>query len=148
MKSVFDKTTRDDLIKRINSLNENSKPFWGKMNIYQMLSHNAMWQQMMLGKLESKRVFMGNIFGKVALKNVLKDDAPLRKNTPTTPEVMSKEKSGDLEFQRKKWIEGVEEYANFSNNDFIHPFFGKMTREQVGYFAYKHNDHHLRQFGE
>lgn len=31
-------------------------------------------------------------------------------------------------------------------DDFMHPFFGKITREQIGYLAYKHDDHHLRQF--
>ena len=147
MKTIFDKETRDELIVRISSLNENSKPLWGKMNIYQMLTHNALWQQLMLGKVKSKRVFIGRIFGKAALKNVLKNDAPLRKNTPTTPEVVTKEASGNLEMQRKKWIDGTEEFANYAALDFMHPFFGKMTREQVGYFVYKHSDHHLRQFG-
>ncbi len=147
MNSVFDPTTRDELIQRINSLNENSTAVWGKMNIYQMLTHNALWQNLMLGRIKSKRVFLGRIIGKAALKNVLKDDAPLRKNTPTTPEVMANEKTGDLEIQRKKWIDELEEYANFPNDEFIHPFFGKMTKEEVGYFVYKHSDHHLRQFG-
>ena len=36
MKTIFDKTTRDELIYRIDSLNENNTPQWGKMNIYQM----------------------------------------------------------------------------------------------------------------
>ncbi|HET7115316.1 MAG TPA: DinB family protein [Hanamia sp.] len=147
MKSVFEKETRDEVIYRINSLNEKSLALWGKMNIYQMLAHNAMWQQLMLGKVKSKRVFMGRIFGKAALKNALKDESPLRKNTPTTPEVMAREKSGDLEMQRKKWIKELEEYANYSSTEFVHPFFGKMTRQEVGYFVYKHSDHHLRQFG-
>jgi hypothetical protein len=42
-----------------------------------------------------------------------------------------------------EWILG----KNYSNEDFIHDFFGKMTKEQIGVFAYKHTDHHLRQFG-
>jgi hypothetical protein len=41
----------------------------------------------------------------------------------------------------------VEAYANYSNPGFVHDFFGKMTDEQIGIFAYKHADHHLRQFG-
>jgi len=101
----------------------------------------------MKGKIQSKRIFIGRIFGKAALKDVIKNDLPLKKNTPTSPEVMAKEKTGDLEIQRRKWINGIEEYANFSQDEFVHPFFGKMTRQEVGYFAYKHNDHHLRQFG-
>ena len=40
----------------------------------------------------------------------------------------------------------IEEYEHYSNPDFIHDFFGKMTKEQIGLLAYKHTDHHLRQF--
>jgi len=42
MKTVFEKEIRDELIKRINSLSKNNTPLWGKMNIYQMMLHNAM----------------------------------------------------------------------------------------------------------
>jgi hypothetical protein len=66
-----------------------------------------------VGQDKSKRVFIGRIIGKAALKNVLKDEERLRKNTQTTLEVMAKEKSGDLEIQRKKWIDEIEEYATF-----------------------------------
>jgi hypothetical protein len=41
----------------------------------------------------------------------------------------------------------VDGYEHYSNPDFIHDFFGRMTREQVGQLAYKHTDHHLRPFG-
>ena len=54
------------------------------MNIYQMLIHNALWQQLMFDRIKSKRVFIGRIIGKAALKNVLKDEERLRKNTQTT----------------------------------------------------------------
>ena len=82
----------------------------------------------------------------MALKNVLKDDAPLRKNSPTLPSLkMSAE--GDLQSEKEKWISRINDYNNFSKDVFMHPFFGKMTKEQTGYFAYKHSDHHLRQFG-
>jgi len=44
-------------------------------------------------------------------------------------------------------VQQVADYAHFSNTGFIHDFFGKMTREEIGILAYKHLDHHLRQFG-
>lgn len=44
------------------------------------------------------------------------------------------------------WAEQIKSYKNYSNDNFIHDFFGKMTKEQIGVFAFKHNDHHLRQF--
>jgi hypothetical protein len=37
-------------------------------------------------------------------------------------------------------------HAHFSDPGLVHPFFGRMTPEQIGYMLYKHTDHHLRQF--
>jgi len=138
MKTIFDKAARDGLISRINSLNENSTAQWGKMNIYQMLKHCTQWEEMALGKKKYQQSLLGRIFGKMALKDFIKDETPFKRNVPTVPEFKIKEQSGDLEVQRKKWVNLIEEYAKFSNFGFIHPFFG--------YLAYKHTDHHLRQF--
>ena len=145
MKTIFDKTTRDALIARINTLTENSTAQWGKMNVYQMLKHCTLWEEWIASNKKHKQQFIGRLFGKMALKNVLKDDAPLRRNTPTLSELRIKD-NGDVESEKKKWIALIEQNANFSNPDFVHSFFGKMTKEQVGQMAYKHTDHHLRQF--
>ena len=48
--------------------------------------------------------------------------------------------------EKAKWIALIGGNADFSNPDFVHSFFGKMTKEQIGYMAHKHADHHLRQF--
>jgi spore cortex formation protein SpoVR/YcgB (stage V sporulation) len=81
------------------------------------------------------------------LKGVLKDDKPLKKNSPTSPAFKVRQIAGDVPTEKRKWVELIDAYAAFNDNEFVHWFFGKMTREQVGYFAYKHSDHHLRQFG-
>jgi len=146
MKTVFDKTTRDELISRIDTLSENSKKAWGKMNVYQALKHCTLWDEWMQSDKENKQVFIGRLFGKMALKKVLKDEAPLAHSTPTLPELRIKETTGDIAAEKKKWVSLIGEYAHFTNPSFLHPFFGKMTREQVGQVAYKHADHHLRQF--
>lgn len=83
----------------------------------------------------------------MALKNVLKDDSPLGRNSPTIPEFKIKDQNGDVASEKAKWIALIEAYAHFSNSNFIHSFFGPMSKEQIGYFVYKHIDHHLRQFG-
>ena len=145
MKSVFDKSTRDELIYRIGNLNENSRAQWGKMNVYQMVKHCTLWEEMISGKRKYKQVFIGRLFGKIALKSVLKDESPLRRNSPSIPDLIIKE-NGNILSERAKWITLLEENDRFSNHDFVHPFFGKMTKEQIGYMAYKHTDHHLRQF--
>ncbi|HZX58465.1 MAG TPA: DUF1569 domain-containing protein [Mucilaginibacter sp.] len=146
MKTIFDKTTRGALISRINTLNENSRAQWGKMNVYQMMVHCIRWEEMISGDIVCKQAFIGRLFGKMALKGLLKDESPLRRSTPTSPELRVTEIGGDVETEKKKWITLIEQNANSSNPGFIHPFFGKMTKEQVGCLAYKHIDHHLRQF--
>lgn len=149
MKTIFDKTTRDELVARISALSANNTAQWGKMNVYQMARHCTMWDEWVLGKNNPvyKRDLLGLIFGRLALKANVKNDKPLGKGTPTSADLVIKEKDGDLEQQKKQWMECVAAYAHYSNPAFIHDFFGKMTIEQIGIFAYKHADHHLRQFG-
>ena len=86
--------------------------------------------------------------GRMALKNVLKDDKPLGRNSPTTPELIIKTQQDDIDIvvQKKKLIDLIKEYAGYKNPEFMHPFFGPMSKEQVGHLVYKHTDHHLRQF--
>ena len=89
---------------------------------------------------------MGKIFGKMALKQVTKDERLLDKNIPTSTQFKVKDKVGDLVAEKRKWIALLKGYERYSNPDFIHDFFGKMTKEQIGILVYKHTDHHLRQF--
>lgn len=145
MKTIFDQSTRDELIKRIEAVNENSTAVWGKMNVSQMLKHCTKWDEMALGKTKYKQSFLGKLFGKTALKNILKDE-PLKRNLPTVPSFVIKENI-DVAAEKRKWIESIKEYEHFSNDGFIHPFFGIMTKENTGYLVYKHSDHHLKQFG-
>ena len=149
MKTIFDNSERDQLINRIKSVNKNNTAQWGKMNLSQMLMHCTHWDEWILGENKPvyKQAFIGLIFGKMALKNMIKDDSPLRKNVPTSSQFKVKETEVDLEVEKSKWVSLIEEYEHYSNPEFVHDFFGKMTREQIGILAYKHTDHHLRQFG-
>ncbi|TAG51281.1 MAG: DUF1569 domain-containing protein [Cytophagales bacterium] len=146
MKTIFDKNIRDKLINRVNSLNENSKAQWGKMNVYQMVKHCILCEEMYLGKTPYKRTFLGFLLGKLALQQLMKDDKPKKRNSPTKDEFKIIESNGNLLEDKMKWISLIGEYENYSNQTFVHWFFGKMTKEQVGISVYKHIDHHLRQF--
>lgn len=148
MKTIFEPRIRATLINRINALNEQCQPQWGKMNVWQMTRHCTTWFEWIIGKNNPtyKQEFLGKLFGRIALKSNTKDDRPMQKNMPAGKQVV-KEKSGDLEQQKAAWINLVAECEHYSNPAFIHDFFGKMTVEQIGVLAYKHADHHLRQFG-
>ncbi|MBK1896419.1 DUF1569 domain-containing protein [Chryseobacterium paridis] len=147
MKTIFENTTRQELIERINSLTENNKAEWGKMNIYQMTKHCTIWNDWVQGinKEGYKQEFMGKIFGKMALRSLVKGDKPMQKNIPAGNFAI-KETEDNLEQQKNIWMKQIAAYGNYSNPDFIHNFFGKMKRDDLGVFVYKHMDHHLRQF--
>jgi hypothetical protein len=147
MKSVFEPSTREELIKRINSVTHQHQAHWGKMNAFQMLKHCTLCEDMFHGKIKIKRVLPGLLFGKMVLRKSLKDNSPFGKNSPTSPLLKTTTATGDIEQQKKEWITRIEQYENFNHSDFVHPFFGPMTKEQIGAFTYKHADHHLRQFG-
>lgn len=148
MKNIFDASIREQLIERIKRLNGDCSAQWGSMNVHQMIRHCVLWNSMVLENKKLKRVFIGRIFGKLLLRNELKDQ-PMRKNNPTVPELIPGRWNADIESQKKEWIDQINAFQNYSMLDyeFVHPFFGKMTREQIGIHAYKHTDHHLRQFG-
>lgn len=148
MKTVFDPSVREELIARILTLHENSPRHWGKMNVFQAAKHCTIWDEWVQGKLPgaNRRVPLGRIFGRWALKSNTRDEKPLAKNTPTG-KMFTVRDEGDVEKQKALWVQGVKAYGHFSNPGFVHDFFGPMTEAQIGIFAYKHADHHLRQFG-
>jgi hypothetical protein len=147
MKSVLDNNIREELIERIHSLTPQHTPHWGKMNVHQMMEHCVRCDDMYHGKLNIKRVLIGRLLGTMLKKRILKKDMLFGKNSPTAPIMKIAETGGDMDTQKKEWQQRIEQYGNYNSSSFIHPFFGPMTKEEVGVFAYKHADHHLRQFG-
>jgi len=149
MDTILDKSTSDVLIQRVRNLTEFSEARWGKMNVVQMLEHCNDSSKMAIGTKKMKRMFLGRIFGKMILKKALKNDIPLKKNSPTVPELIS---IGENEFKTEKedFIRVLSTLGMMKIEDFngrIHPFFGEMTGKEWGVLMYKHFNHHLVQFG-
>ena len=144
MKSIFDQATRDELIKRISLLDANSTAQWGKMDVSQMMKHCSQWDEMALGRKSYKQSLIGKLFGRIALKDMMKD-VPMKKNMPTVPSFKITQ-ALDLKEEKTKWLQLLQEYDRYASDGFIHPFFGPLSKEQTGYLVYKHIDHHLRQF--
>ncbi|MES2111008.1 MAG: DinB family protein [Bacteroidota bacterium] len=148
MTTIFDKATRDALINRINKLEGTEPPQWGSMTVGQMLKHQIMYEEMFLGKLKIKRALLGYLFGKFALKDLTKDEYPIKPNLPTIPAIKITGAGEDVGEGKKKWISLLEEYPRLGpDHKFFHAFFGIVTKEQAGLLVCKHVDHHLRQFG-
>jgi hypothetical protein len=148
MRSIFDSSTREEITRRINSLTPQHSAHWGKMNVLQMVKHGVLCEDMMHGSIVIKRVFIGRIIGPGILRKTLRDEKPFGKNSPTSPVLKTDNlANGDIEKEKSEWISRLNMYADFKNTTFVHPFFGPMTKEQIGQFVFKHADHHLRQFG-
>jgi len=150
MKTVFDPAVRAELQHRVQLLTKDHRAQWGKMNVFQMTKHCINWSEWILGKgnyaaYTYKQDWLGKVFGKWGLRSNTKDDKPMGKNMPAGKFAIKGKVNNDLETDR--WIQCIGDYAHFSNDRFIHDFFGPMTRAQIGIFSYKHYDHHLRQFG-
>lgn len=147
MKTIFEQDVRKELTDRIGSLTQNHTAQWGKMNLFQMIKHCVIWNDWVLGesKYMYKQEFMGWLFGRMALNGLIKNDKPLSKNVPAGSFAI-KETDGDTIYEKQILLRQISLYENFSNPEFIHNFFGRMKREEIGIFVYKHMDHHLRQF--
>jgi len=148
MKSLFNTETQHEIIERINSLNLFSKALWGKMNVYQMVKHCVLAERHYHGQLPIEAPPGINLAdGPKWLNFLLADDRPMMRDARTNKAFVVEETDGDLETVIINWISLISSYQTFRPQKYGHWFFGEMTREQLGQLAYKHNDHHLRQFG-
>ena len=147
MSTIFDNGVRESLLQRIAKLNKSCEAEWGKMTVDQMILHCLLWDEMAQLQRKYTQTFIGRIFGKLVLKSFLKEGELLKRNVESFPEIIVSER-GDTENDKLKWQDSINKYSNLPDkHEFIHPFFGKVNREQTGRLAFKHTDHHLRQFG-
>lgn len=148
MNYLFNKEENAKIIERIKKINSDSRPLWGKMNAAGMLFHLQEPIRVALGELKLKHGFIGKLFGKMALKEVL-SDKPFKKGVPTSNEFKPKS-NYDLEIEKEKLIGLVallSEKGPVAISSNPHPFFGKLTPEEWNIITWKHINHHLTQFG-
>lgn len=94
-------------------------------------------------------MFLGRILGGVVKPFVLRDDEPMRRNSPTSPDLLVADQR-DLMKERERLCSRIDRFAAGGPavcTSHPHPFFGRLTPEEWAILMYKHLDHHLRQFG-
>lgn len=146
MKSIFNTTDRNEIISRINSLGPNNHAQWGTMTTGQMIRHCILCEEYYMGKVAVKRSLLGRMLGKIAIKAILKEGA-IRKNASSPAQFKVTAPVQEVEQEKEKWKALIAEYGKYNHKNFVHWFFGPMTREQLGQFIYIHCNHHLKQFG-
>ena len=149
MKDIFDKTVSGEIIKRINSLNTNSKPKWGKMSVDQMLAHCNVTYELIYENKHSKPNSFKKWMLKTFVKNFVVNEKPYKKNGRTAPEFLI---TNEKDFKKEKdrlnsYISKTQELgSDYFENKESHSF-GNLTKTEWNNMFYKHLDHHLNQFG-
>ena len=137
----------DGLIARIERLVPPAPAGWGRMNAPQMLAHCSDALRMGLGDLPVKPKH-AKIPRMAVVKWLVLNVLPFPKSAPTAkelttraPEVWDVERAHLIALTRRVGA------ADVGAPGAEHPIFGPLTGAQWGQLAWKHLDHHLRQFG-
>ena len=152
MKDLFDPALIEDTKRRIMRPYPESERLWGNMTPTQTLAHCTSGILMAMGVINPKRAsFPANVIGPLLKPLVFSDDNPMRRNSPSSPELFSADLTQcDFERERAQLIRTIDSFANAGAaccSQHPHPFFGSLNPHQWAILMYKHVDHHLRQFG-
>ena len=151
VKNLFDSSLAAETKRRVMELRPDGQRLWGKMTVAQALAHCTSGLEMAMGGINPKRVpFPVNVLGLVIKPLVLRDDKPMRRNSPSVPELFSADPTRcDFERERGCLIAAIDRFAREGAaccSRHSHPFFGPLKPQQWAILMYKHIDHHLRQF--
>jgi hypothetical protein len=131
---------------RLERLTPQTAARWGRLTAPEVIVHLCDGFRMAAGELPCAPKKLPIRF--FPLKQLFVYVLPMPKNAPTAPELLTRppgEWSGDMEDLRTI----MERLASGGPSQCAaeHPAFGRMSGRGWGVLAYKHTDHHLRQFG-
>lgn len=149
MKDIFSKEVTDEMILRINQLNYNTQPKWGKMSVGQMLAHCSVAYKYIYDNTYKKPKGFKAFLVRKLIKPMVTNEKPFKQNGPTSPDFkMTAEK--DFETEKALLIDYLLRTQNLGGEHFHNTeshSFGVLTRTEWNNMFYKHLDHHLTQFG-
>lgn len=149
MKSVFNTTDKNEVIQRIQKLTASTAPEWGKMDVAQMLAHCNVTYELVYDNIHPKPNALKKFFLKMVVKNIVVNEKPYKKGSPTAPEFLIKSNK-DFEAEKARLIDYINKTYELGQNHFegkeSHSF-GALTGTEWNNMFYKHLNHHLTQFG-
>ena len=147
-KNLLIKEAAEQIINRAKELQPGSKAVWGKMNATEMLLHcNRCNEQIFEGGQFEK----GTTVKQYLLRILALYIAPrFKKGLHGDPRNETKGKIAVSQFEkeRERFIALVGRFPDHKKPMVLpHVAFGTISTREWGIAAYKHMDHHLRQFG-
>ena len=146
VKTLWNVDVQNDVLARIGRLRPDTPPLWGSLSCVQMVVHITDAFALYTGELVCavKRTPLQY----APLKQLVVYVLPMPKNVPTAA-VLKARIAEDWPTEVSRLERAVRGFAEQRNRDEWppHPLFGSLSRAAYGVLAYKHTDHHLRQFG-
>ena len=134
---------------RLRQLSSGSQRQWGTMNAAQALAHCSAGLEWAVGDKVPPRMFVGRMLGFIVKPLALRNDEPMRRNSPTSKDLVVHDQR-DFEMERVRLSGLIDRFAAAGPKGCTkhpHSFFGRLTPDEWAILRYKHLDHHLRQFG-
>jgi hypothetical protein len=149
MKNLYEAATVEELKGRAARLVQASERQWGTMSAAQALAHCSAGLEWAVGDVVPPRMLIGRIIGKMVKPMVLRDEEPMRRNSPTVKSLIVADER-DLNREHERFCGLLDRFLTAGPAGctvHAHSFFGRMTPLEWAGLMYKHVDHHLRQFG-
>jgi hypothetical protein len=148
MNSLSDPGAVDELVARLGKLHDKRPRAWGKMTAHEMLCHLSDSFAGVLGERPTSAA--GTWLQRTIVKYIaLHTNLPWPKGVKTRPEVdqaIGGTKPSTFDGDRDRTVALLRRFAAPDTQYVRHPVFGPMTRDEWMIWAYRHTDHHLRQF--
>ncbi|GDX51396.1 hypothetical protein LBMAG27_04430 [Bacteroidota bacterium] len=154
MKTIFDSVEKEEILKRLNQLSNDSVGLFGVMNPSQMLHHLTMANQIALGEIilpDKSRLVSRTVFRWMTFLNMRPSIKKLNKKPLRTFKEMDivRNKLSVESFEKEKelFVQKFNQLRNTNSFPTKHPLFGRMNKTQWGRWVYVHCDYHFVQFG-
>ena len=146
--SIYLDSTTEELFRRIDQLNPESKALWGKMTVGQMLSHCAVPYEQIIGTNTDRPPLFMRILLK-GYKSSMVNEVPYSRNLPTSPKFIRADTYNfdQVKTQLKHLIKTIQEMGAEKLAATPSLSLGSLSATEWNNLLYKHIDHHLAQFG-
>ncbi|HWW60677.1 MAG TPA: DUF1569 domain-containing protein [Thermoanaerobaculia bacterium] len=148
MKNLWQPSVRDEMLARMARLTPEARPRWGRMSCGEMLAHVLEGMRMGSGELPARerKTFMR----RWPLNELLVQFVPFPRGAKAPREIVTSGRTVDWNGTVDALRDSVVAFETRNAKTFawpVHPVFGRLSGSSWGRLAYKHMDHHLRQFG-
>src|SRR5919202_1251076 len=106
MKNMFETASAAELRDRLARRRAGNAPPRGTRRAAQAVAHCAFGLETAMGDHRPPRVLIGRLLGPVVKRLALRDDAPMRRNSPTVPSLAVAD-ARELETQRRRLLETI-----------------------------------------